>query len=737
MSQLHCQADPGLTDRLTSQTWRPIILDCDSRADRAVAEALARNGAHLLDRLQQQRAELTNLLPPVGEEVISETPRYVYYPWRRELLKVVGPNSFDLLRLDRNRNKITPEEQGRFRELRVGVVGLSVGHSIAHLLATQGLCGELRLADFDELALTNLNRVPATILDVGTNKALVASRRIAEIDPYLKVEIWPNGVHRSNIGAFLDGLDVVIEECDSLDVKVLLREGARARRIPVLMETTDRGLLDVERYDVQPERPLFHGLLRDVSADAIAGLSTHDKVPYVLQILEADQVSPRGAASLAEVGETLETWPQLASDVALGAATITTALLHLIRDGRLPSGRVRVDLEATIGSLSEPSPRPVGEPEEQEADLILPSDPRELVAFAASRAPSGGNVQPWRFSLNENSFQVFLDPSKSVTMDVHYRGSYVAIGASLFNARAAAAGASLLGPVDLFPESGMNGPVAVLRFGSDTDDALSTLLGAVFTRSANRQKGTREPIGPQALGELARAATDEGSQFHIFTDRSDIEVAADLLAESDRLRFLTPDTHREMFQEIRWPGLHSLESGIDVRSLELEPKDLAALEVAKRPDVMELLGQWEAGTALGEHTRKSVRSSSALAVVTVRGSKPGDFVRCGQAIMRVWLTAELAGLAVHPTSPLFIYAHTEEDFHALVGDQFRARLRALANVFCEQIGLGEDEHIGLVLRLSKAPKPSVRSRRIPLDELVTRERDLRRSRVSTGFGHSA
>ena len=48
-------------------------------------------------------------------------------------------------------------------ELRVGVAGLSVGHVIAHTLAAQGLCGELRLADFDGLELSNLNRVPATM----------------------------------------------------------------------------------------------------------------------------------------------------------------------------------------------------------------------------------------------------------------------------------------------------------------------------------------------------------------------------------------------------------------------------------------------------------------------------------------------------------------------------------------------------------------------------------------------
>jgi hypothetical protein len=27
------------------------------------------------------------------------------------------------------------------------------------------------------------------------------------------------------------------------------------------METSDRGVLDVERFDLEPDRPIFHGLL--------------------------------------------------------------------------------------------------------------------------------------------------------------------------------------------------------------------------------------------------------------------------------------------------------------------------------------------------------------------------------------------------------------------------------------------------------------------------------------------
>ena len=61
------------------------------------------------------------------------------------------------------------------------MIGLSVGHAIAATLAVQGSAATAS-ADFDDLELSNLNRVPAAVFDIGVNKATAAARRIAEID---------------------------------------------------------------------------------------------------------------------------------------------------------------------------------------------------------------------------------------------------------------------------------------------------------------------------------------------------------------------------------------------------------------------------------------------------------------------------------------------------------------------------------------------------------------------------
>jgi ThiF family len=130
-------------------------------ADKAVLERLRAGPViEFIDHRDEQREELRSLRPPPDAALVAEPCRWAYYPWRRTVTAVLGPRAFRAVRLDRNRNLITAEEQTRLGALRIGVAGLSVGHVIAHTLAAQGICGELRLADFDRIELSNLNRVP-------------------------------------------------------------------------------------------------------------------------------------------------------------------------------------------------------------------------------------------------------------------------------------------------------------------------------------------------------------------------------------------------------------------------------------------------------------------------------------------------------------------------------------------------------------------------------------------------
>lgn len=703
------------------QPGNAIVLEADNAEDRRrLAELRSDPGIEFVDRYAEQEAALRQLRPTPDAELFAEGRRWVHYPWRRSVVAVLGPRSYRRLRLDRNRNLITGDEQDRLGALRIGVVGLSVGHVIAHTLTAQGLCGQLRLADFDSLELSNLNRVPATVFDLGLNKAAVAARRIAEVDPYLDVRVLPDGLTSETITDFLDGLDIVVEECDSLDVKALVRDEARRRRLPVLMATSDRGLVDVERFDLEPDRPIFHGLLGDLSPADLAGLTNQQKVHHVLRMIDATSLSARGAASLVEVGHTLSTWPQLAGDVALGATAVAEAVRKIGLGEALSSGRTRIDVGTALDGLYEPTL-------DRHEEWHQPDDPTELerepasgvtealeaidaIAAAAMRAPSGGNVQPWSIQARPDAVVIGLVSGHQSFMDVECRGSAVAVGAAVFNARAAAAAHGVLGPVEFDDVDGEHPLRATIQLADGDDPQLAGLYRPILHRETNRHHGTPPLLDATITGALESAAQQQGAQLRLITGSDDIDCAAQIFADADRIRYLTPHLHADMTSELSWPGEDSLESGIDVRSLELDPGQLLTLDILCRPAVMSLLAQWDAGAALGADTSARVSSSGTLAVVTVAGRSLLDYARGGSAVEAVWATAQEHGLAVQPVSPVFLYGHTDEEMCTL-SPAYADRLRLLQTEFRELAQITPNEAEVLVLRLSDAPPTSVRSRR--------------------------
>ena len=688
-----------------------VLVEAEPHDDQLLSELSADSKIEFIDTWHEQCDELRRLRPSPDPEALAEAKRWAYYPWRRTVTSLLGPLGFRAVRLNRNRNLITEQEQDRLGQLRIGVVGLSVGHAIAHILAQEGLCGQLRLADFDELELSNLNRVPATVFDVGLNKAKVAARRIAELDPYLPTEVFDRGITSESVDRFLDGVDILVEECDSLDTKILIRQAARARRIPVLMATGDRGTLDVERFDVEPRRPILHGLLGDVEYEELSGLPSGDKVPYALRMMEGGRLSPRMAASLVEVGTTLTTWPQVVAEVAQSAALVAEAVRRIGIGEELASGRVRINVPNVLDRMDDLAvSAPTHVTADEQPGDVIPTNAIDRVVAAALRAPSGGNAQPWHISTHEHAITIALAPEYTSTMDVGYRASAVAVGAATFNARVAAAEAGVLGPASFEAGDDATPLRAVLRLATESDPDLAAQYDAMLARETNRHQGKQVSLPADVVDSLHAAARREGARLRLLTAPDDVEKAAAILAASDRIRYLTPRLHTEMISEVRLPGDRPQDSGIDVRSLELVPADLVKLDVLRRSEVMAHLHEWGEGAALGADTRDRVLTSSCLAVVSVEGQALTDYARAGSAVEAVWVLAQQRGLAVQPISPVFLYAHDEADLEELSPAHVTA-LGQLRREFHELSAMEPNESLALVLRFADAPATSVRSQR--------------------------
>jgi tRNA threonylcarbamoyladenosine dehydratase len=166
----------------SDSAYRPWIV----RLEKDQAERLAALcGAHrikLIDTIHRQLAELAAVRLPAGAPAdrhlfIETTARgagdlaavgnWVYVPWEAKIAHLLDRDGYFDVITNRNADKITPEEQRLLRTKRVGVIGLSVGGEAAVTVAQEHLCGEIILADFDRLDLSNLNRLHAGFDELG------------------------------------------------------------------------------------------------------------------------------------------------------------------------------------------------------------------------------------------------------------------------------------------------------------------------------------------------------------------------------------------------------------------------------------------------------------------------------------------------------------------------------------------------------------------------------------------
>ncbi|MNE17005.1 hypothetical protein D3C80_1099710 [compost metagenome] len=219
------------------------------------------------------------------------------------------------------------------------------------------------MADFDELELSNLNRVRAGVDQLGLSKVICAARQIAEIDPFIKVKCYTQGASVGNLNDFMgdnsDQLDLLVEVCDNFEMKILCRLAARQKKIPVIMETNDRGMLDIERFDIEASRKILHGTVENLEGELtdvaaiLKKMTPQERMGYLTKIVGVENISDRMKLSLANMGKTLNSWPQVASSVVVGGGLVVNACRRILLGSFKSSGRFFVDLDELVADRPE------------------------------------------------------------------------------------------------------------------------------------------------------------------------------------------------------------------------------------------------------------------------------------------------------------------------------------------------------------------------------------------------
>ncbi len=323
------------------------------------------------------------------------------------------------------------------------------------------------------------------------------------------------------------------------------------------MEASDRGMVDVERFDLEPDRPILHGMIDHLDVSKLKLLKTNEeKVPYMLPIVGIDTISDRSKASMLEIGETITTWPQLASAVTYGGGITADVCRRMLLGYYKGSGRFYVDVEEII---NDPQPQrqlitkpeiPVATPPVSASELrhlinthpkrkVLSRDEIYKLTGQAVLAPSGGNAQPWIWLYNDGTLFLFQDTArKSSLLDVHHTATDIALGAALENMVLATHASGHEIALRLFPDNNHSTLIAAIDFYEAAPEdvkveahASGNLASSIALRHTNRNIRPRVPIAGDKLQLLVNyARTIPGATLHIATDESALHSLGEIIA---------------------------------------------------------------------------------------------------------------------------------------------------------------------------------------------------------------
>jgi molybdopterin/thiamine biosynthesis adenylyltransferase len=757
-----------------SLEYKPLFFNFKNPADRVRLEKLLEEHPHIsvYDEIYGQIEELIKSQNPkivYSKQQLSDAAKmylgnhpeecgvWVYYPWSFRLVHILEEKDFIEVRTNRNQYKITPQEKEHLSRKKIGVIGLSVGQSIAVTMAMERSFGELRLADFDILELSNLNRIRTGVQNLGVFKVISVAREIAEIDPFLNVVCNTSGLTEENIDSFLtDGgkLDILVDECDGLYIKILCRQSAKKLRIPVVMETSDRGMIDIERFDLEPDRSILHGLIDHLDIAKVKEAKTNEeKIPYILPILGMTTVSDRMKASMVEIEQSTTTWPQLASAVTLGGGLGADVCRRISLDQFQDSGRYFVDVEEIVSNKNKPK---IIQPDIElnpsisnedmmkqikmfksafiEGQIDLAKETIIELVKAATIAPSGANGQTWKWKYYNQNLYLFYDGIYvSSLLDCQNTTSFVGLGSATENLVLKAHSLNLEVLTETPPLTKDSKLITVFKFFNKPNNNIASKLEPhicdelsveINNRLTNRTIGPRHKIERKKFEYLrSLAQTVPGADLIIIDDEKKLEELANITAKMDQMRVMHPKGHQDFRLEMQWTPEQARQNGygIDVmNTVDLTVSEVAGWNIVKEWPVIKHLNDWDLGEGLGKIQRKCIAGSSALGLLTMPNFNHDDFYRGGRALERVWLAATKEKISVHPASISTLMFNTltfgnEGVYSPKMKLETKTMRDRLYNLFSTDLNTG----VVLMLRFCIADAPKGRSVRFPIEQILS------------------
>ncbi len=341
--------------------------------------------------------------------------------------------------------------------------------------------------------------------------------------------------------------------------------------------------------------------------------------------------------------------------------------------------------------------------------------------WAASRAPSPDNNQPWAFRRRDDRIEVVHCRERAVPSDVEELFAGIAMGGAIENIALEASQYGLHCDVEYaaqpFAREGAHEPVATLWLASSgKPDRLSRYIDS---RTTNRRRYRTTPLTEPEQGALSHAINAPHCHVDWLTTRSDLRSLARLVTTADRIRFEYQLFHDELHRMLRF-GRSDLPAvdGLEAASLEIPRAAWPILKWLRPWRRMDFLNRIGASRVFAATSTLQILCSGAVGLLWTERRDAIGALEAGRALQRLWLAATEQQLAFQPVGalPLFL-RRLEISGESGFLPHHAKRLVAARNELLRLYPKSRAGRSVILFRIGHCGPPSARSGRFPIDSI--------------------
>jgi hypothetical protein len=269
----------------------------------------------------------------------------------------------------------------------------------------------------------------------------------------------------------------------------------------------------------------------------------------------------------------------------------------------------------------------------------LPAVDLEHAVAAAVRAPSLLNTQPWLFVADDDVVELHADLRRALpALDPLGRALTVSCGAALLGLRLAVIHQGREPVVRLLPRPAEPEVLAEVRIAGprrhvpgEVAARDEQLFLATARRRTNRRPFRDERPPDSVLEALTEAAATEDARLDLL-DSIDTRQVVDLVHDADRAQRFDPAVRAEVR---RWTH-RAAEADDGLRDMDLGPR---------ASDPSAAIRDFALGSYVEKRNTAKFERRPLLAVLSTKSDGRADWLRAGQALYRVLLTATVADVS--------------------------------------------------------------------------------------------